>query len=68
MRIPIASKKPNFESSNDAVREQTHPPHFRADGWMYFLLRDRSACAAGANCPDSIIATDIGLIMGQQSF
>jgi hypothetical protein len=30
MRIPIASKKPNFESSNDAVREQTHPNHLEA--------------------------------------
>jgi hypothetical protein len=43
-------------------------PHFRADGWLYFLVRDRSQCPSGTNCPDSIVATDVGLIMGQQGF
>jgi hypothetical protein len=31
-------------------------PHFRSDGWLYFLVRDRTL-------PERIVASDAGLVL-----
>ena len=35
-------------------------PHFRADGWLYFLVRDLNSADAGGG-KETLVATDVGL-------